>query len=243
MTNTLKLHNITLVFSLFQCFFCTFAAEKINKNMKILAKLLVAIVVVCSIAACNDTETYADKKETEKKAIAQFISDSSITVISEEQFETQGYTTDISKNEYVLFADDGVYMQIVNAGCGEKIKSGETVTMLCRFREYNIEEDTVTIYNDDNYFARSADNISVTKTSGSYTASFISGWFSSSYSTTTVPTGWLIPLDYIKIGRPSGDDEDVARVKLILPHGQVGTTVASTYVYPYFYTISYERGI
>ena len=39
------------------------------------------------------------KKERERNAIAKFVSDSAIHVISEEEFANKGYTTDVSKNE------------------------------------------------------------------------------------------------------------------------------------------------
>ena len=68
--------------------FRNFAAE-----MKKL--LLIIIAAVALFSSCNDYETYGDKKEKERNAISKFISDSSIYVISEEQFEAQGQTTNL----------------------------------------------------------------------------------------------------------------------------------------------------
>ena len=70
-----------------------------------------------------------------------------IKVISEEQFEKQGNTTDVSKNQYVLFASSGVYMQIIDKGTGEPLKKGETATVLCRFTENNLITDTLQLTN------------------------------------------------------------------------------------------------
>ena len=53
--------------------------------------------------------------DEEDDAIAAFIRDSSITVISQSRFYAQDSVTDVSKNEYVQLAS-GVYMQIVDAG-------------------------------------------------------------------------------------------------------------------------------
>ena len=80
--------------------------------------LFIMIATVVVLASCNDYETYGDKKEKERNAISKFISDSSIYVISEEQFIQQGMTTNLENNEFVKFDKNGVYMQIVRPGCG-----------------------------------------------------------------------------------------------------------------------------
>lgn len=97
--------------------------------MRKLAYFMMLVIGVVTIISCNYDETYADQKERERNAIAKFVSDSAIHVISEEEFANKGYTTDVSKNEFVLFESKGVYMQIVRNGCGEKIKDGETATI------------------------------------------------------------------------------------------------------------------
>ena len=82
------------------------------------------IAFAAVLSSCNDYETYGDKKEKERNAIAKFISDSSIVVITEDQFNQQGYTTNLSRNEFVKLDKSGVYMQIVREGCGDMIKDG-----------------------------------------------------------------------------------------------------------------------
>lgn len=67
--------------------------------MRKLAYFMMLVIGVVTIISCNDDETYADQKERERNAIAKFVSDSAIHVISEEEFANKGYTTDVSKNE------------------------------------------------------------------------------------------------------------------------------------------------
>lgn len=212
--------------------------------MKNLALAFIAILAILSAVSCDNTETYADQKERESSAISRFIRDSAITVINETQFREQGYTTDLSKNEYVLMQQSGVYMQIIREGCGEKLKNGETATVLCRYTEKNILTDSLLSTNDILSFSSIVDKMVVTVNSGTFTASFVSGEsvMQMIYSSTSVPAGWLVPLTYIKVGRPKTADEEIAKVKLIVPHTQ-GHQSASSSVYPCYYIITYEKGI
>lgn len=201
---------------------------------------MLALVI---LASCDDTETYAEQRDRENSAIRQFIRDSSITVITESQFRENGFKTDVSNNEYVLMQSSGVYMQIVREGCGEPIKDGETTTVLCRFTEKNILTDSIQLTNDILAFASIPEKMSVTNTNGSFTASFLteSSLMYTFYGSTSVPTGWLVPFSYIKVGRQSSQNEEIAKVNLIVPSTQ-GHRYASSGVYPCFYTITYERG-
>lgn len=211
------------------------------KNFKI---LICALIAALAFAACSDSETYADKKKKERTAISRYITDKNIKVITEEQFKAQDSTTDVSKNEYVLFEGSGVYMQIVRKGCGEKIKDGETATVLCRFNEYNLLESDSTLQLTNIYqYLWYVDKMTVRRTLGSYAGSFVSGQslMYSRYSNAGVPKGWLAPLAYINIGRPSAEGEQVAKVNIIVPHSQ-GQNDALQNVYPCLYEITYERG-
>jgi hypothetical protein len=62
------------------------------------------------------------------------------------------------------------------------------------------------------------------------------------YGSTQVPTGWLVPLTYINLGRPENENEKIARVKIIVPHNQ-GQAYATSNVYACFYDITYQRGL
>lgn len=205
--------------------------------------LLICIAAVAVLASCNDYETYGDKKEKERNAIAKFISDSSIVVISEDQFNRQGQTTDLARNEYVKFDKNGVYMQIVRQGCGTKLQDGEKTRLVCRFSEYNLLEDTITLCNNNNelyYVVAMPDIMQISRTGSSFTASFLSGIMYSVYKSAAVPSGWLVPLSYVNVGRPQSADEEYSMVRLIVPHSQ-GHANASGNVIPYFYEITFQR--
>lgn len=213
--------------------------------MRKLTFWVLCIVGVVLFVACNDTETYAEQKEKERSAIYKFIADSAVNVISEAQFFAQDSTTDVSKNEFVLFESSGVYMQIIRKGCGEKLKDGETATVLCRFTEKNLKKgaDSVQLSNENLTYSSVPEKMSVKNTSGTFSASFEKG--SSimyyTYGSTSVPSGWLTPFSYINLGRPVKDGDEIAKVRLIVPHTQ-GHAYASQSVYPCLYDITYERG-
>jgi len=201
---------------------------------------MLLVIILCA-TSCNDTETYADQKKKERSAIKQFIIDQNIKVISEEDFK-KDTITDVSKREFVLFENTGVYMQIVRRGCGEKIKSGQTVNVLCRFNEYNLLTDSLILTNNVLYYASLPDKMAVTNTLGTFTATFVSGIMQQAYQTTSVPSGWLVPLSYVNVGRPLSEEDEVAKVKIIVPHSQ-GTQTATASVCPCFYELTYEKGI
>ncbi|MBO5633018.1 MAG: DUF4827 family protein, partial [Aeriscardovia sp.] len=110
---------------------------------------------------------------------------------------------------------------------------------LCRFYETNLLTDSLQLSNNVQAYAHYVDKMTVTNSSGTFSATFVSGVMSSVYGT-SVPTGWLVPLTYIKVGRPSAN-EQTAFVKLIVPHDS-GQSYAVQYVYPCLYEIYYERG-
>ena len=205
---------------------------------------LLACAALSTLMSCDDTESYADQKKKERSAIRSYIAKENIKVITEKEFHAQDSTTDVSKNEYVLFETTGVYMQIIREGCGEKLKDGETATVICRFKEWNLLTDSLQLANNiENSSLNFPDLMSVKNTSGTFKASFIQGSsvMYSIYGSGSVPAGWLAPLSYIKIGRPAKPGEEIAKVKLIVPHTQ-GHQYASSGVYPCLYEITYQRG-
>ena len=213
--------------------------------MKKILYFMIALAAVLS--SCNDYETYGDKKEKERNAIAKFISDSSIVVISEDQFNQQNYTTNLTRNEFVKLDKSGVYMQIVREGCGTILQDGESAKLVCRFSEFSILDDTLTVCNNNANLAvygksvvGMPDIIQVSRSSGSYTASFESGVMYTAYGSASVPAGWLVPLSYVKVGRPQSPTDQTAKVRLIVPHSQ-GHATASSNVAPYYYEITYQR--
>lgn len=214
-----------------------------NKVLKVMTVLAMVIATFCS---CNDIETYGEQKEHESSCIrnmintGDYITGKPVKVISEATFKANGYKTNVDENEYVVFENNGVYMQILEQGCGEKLQSGDSEQILCRFSEYNINDNAHALIS--NLAQSSPDIMNVMNTSGTFTASFQTGsYMYQVYSSAQVPAGWLIPLTYINIGRPTNDNENIAHVRLIVPHGS-GHAMASQMVCAYFYDITYQRG-
>lgn len=210
--------------------------------MRKLSMLLLALVGAVVFTSCSDSETYADQKKKERSAINSYIAKNGIKVISEDEFFKDSLT-DTTKNEFVLFESSGVYMQIIRKGCGEKIKDGENATVLCRFTERNLLTDSLQLSNDIISYASLVDKMNVKRNSGTFTASFdaSSSVMYSVYGSTSVPSGWLVPLAYIKLGRPASENDQIAKVRIIVPHTQ-GQKYAVQGVYPCLYDITYERG-
>ena len=204
--------------------------------MKKIGYLFLSLFVLgLCFQSCDDSETYADLKKKERRQIQSFIEKHKINVITESEFFDQDSTTDVSKNEYVLFNDNGVYMQIEKKGSGEKIKDKEWKEILVRFWEVYVETgDTTSV---SNKLERDPDVFMCKNTSGSFTASFTSGNMYSTYGS-AVPKGWLVPLSYINLGRIQSD---LAKVRIIVPHS-AGHSDASSSVYPCFYEITYQVG-
>ena len=211
------------------------------------------LMVAFTYVGCENYETYADKKEKERDAIDNFIRREGINVISEPEFKAQGNTTDVSKNQYVYFDRNGVYMQIVRRGVGSMMEENQTVNILCRFLEKNIMTDSILVRNDDvAWLTRNnitynvsdyLDKMTCFRQGTTITASFVTGMMYMFHSSASVPAGWLVPLNYVNIGRPDPStegDEEVAKVRLIVPHSQ-GTADASSNVYPCYYEITYQR--
>lgn len=239
--------------------------------MKNLLFAMIAFAAIFSFAACNDSETYADLRNKELDSISAFLKNEKITVITEDEFKSrfEKHKTDASvkltdcspsKNEYVLFESNGVYMQVVDDGCGDYIQPGKTQEVLVRFSEYCVNElaridsvnySNLTLSNNVRYYSPNVDKMVVTNTSGTFQGSFdtSSSLFAQTYNTSsyssstsgTVPSGWLVPFSWVKIGRGLSEGESVAHVRLLIPHSY-GSTVAASSVYAYFYDMTLQRG-
>lgn len=205
--------------------------------MKNIIYSFLVFFVAFTFVACDDYETYGEKKEKERDAIAAYISSNNIKVIDESTFTAQGETTSVENNEYVYLEKSGVYMQIVRRGTGEKLEENKQVNIICRFVEYNINEGYAQLANM--YTSYYPDKFTVLRTGSTLTASFTQGMMQSSYGN-SVPEGWLVPLLYINIGRQTSADEEISRVNLIVPHSK-GQAYAQQSVYACHYTITYQR--
>lgn len=198
-----------------------------------------ALLVAFALISCSSEETYADKKNRQNDAIKTFIASHNIKVISQDQFKNQNNLTDFSKNEYVLFDNTGIYMQIERIGAGEKLKNGESAELLCRFSEWSVFGDSLYFTNISLSASYIPDRMSVVNKSGIFTGNFTSGLMYQAYGA-SVPSSWLVPLSYINIGRQNSSENEIAKVNMIVPADQ-GTATASANVIPYFYTIYYQR--
>ena len=205
--------------------------------MKNIIYSFLVFFVAFTFVACDDYETYGEKNEKERDAIAAYISSNNIKAIDESTFTAQGETTSVENNEYVYLEKSGVYMQIVRRGTGEKLEENKQVNIICRFVEYNINEGYAQLANM--YTSYYPDKFTVLRTGSTLTASFTQGMMQSSYGN-SVPEGWLVPLLYINIGRQTSADEEISRVNLIVPHSK-GQAYAQQSVYACHYTITYQR--
>lgn len=230
--------------------------------MRKICYLLCGVVLASIVlASCKDDETYAEQKEKERRAISMFMSRNpflirnaagdtllctkGVKVISESEFYAQDSTTNVDENEYVLFSNSGIYMQIVRQGVGERIKVGETKRLICRYYEYNILGDSLQTANNVLYWSTTPDILDVYNNSGTITASFNTsvnggGAMYQVYKSTVVPNGWINPLKYVKVGRQTSPDGGVAKVRVVVPHSE-GHNDATSNVYPCFYEITYQE--
>ena len=226
---------------------------------RILYIFLFFAIACAGFVSCSDDQTYAEKKEKERSAIDAFLKRDVtivspdgdtlcnvgvIKVISEEEFAAQDSTTDVEKNEYVLFASSGIYMQILRKGVGEKIAKGETRQIICRFSEFNILGDSLQLRNDVSYWHTNPDILYVTNTSGTFSGRFVTGSQSGAmyqtYGEEKVLDGWLAPFPYIRVGQQKTLEGEIAKVRLIVPH-TAGQSSAAANVYPCFYEILYQE--
>ena len=208
--------------------------------MKKLGILLLAVFGLgLAFQACDNSKTYAEMKEEEREAIRRFIEVNDIKVIDEDQFEEQDSTTNVAANEYVLFEESGVYMQVLERGNGDLLEDGRH-EILARYIEEQIVEggttDTLSLNTISNLYPH-PDEFILTKDGNTLSASFSNnGAMYATHSSAYVPSGWLLPLNYLKVGR---EISGRSKVKLILPHGQ-GTATASGQVFPCYYEITYQ---
>lgn len=214
--------------------------------------------MTCFLQSCNDEDSYAEDRKREKRQIQSFLNkgctvideDSGdtiihaaapIKVISESDFYAQDSTTDVSKNEFVLFKSSGLYMQIVRKGTGSILQSGKTATVICRYTEFNISTDSVQSTNNTLTMEGNPDVMTVSNSAGMLTGTFVSGVMLTVYNSSKVPTGWLDALKFVKIGRQTSADDEIAKVRLIIP-STIGQTDASTSIYPCYYEITFQQG-
>ena len=219
------------------------------------------LFISCVLQGCNKGITYADQKENEKNDIQSWIVKHDYKIISEEQFYKQDSLT--NENEFVLLKESGVYMNIIQRGKGKRILDDGRYTIISRYLEialsgienFFVTGDTLSgnmklrnypVFGPENWglpqYMAQPDNYILTIDKNNYKASFKeNSMMAYVYKTASVPSGWLIPLRFLKPASsiPTLPSEDIARVKLIVPHSQ-GSEQAMKYVYPCLYEITYQ---
>ncbi len=189
---------------------------------RIITYFFVAAALAVQLVSCDDGMTYAERMEQEREIIDAFLADSGFYYV--ESFPTDSFR---DSKEFMLFPD-GMYMRVEDFGSGRAFKSGDMVTV--RFTEVNLSNQ-LTVSN----IAASHPDVFRYQVSGStQTGIFVSDemgdpFMVSLYSSTAVPSGWLLPLEYVRSG---------SRVRLIVPH-KLGQSDATYYVYPCYYEIDY----
>ena len=195
-------------------------------------KIILALFSVCALMfifqSCSKTRTYADRLADEKKAIDRYTKKNKIQTISYDEFIANDTVTDITKNQYVEL-QTGLYMQIIVRGdkMDDKFKFKDRNEITVRFSEYNIMEEYETnVGNTNNPFF--VDAFVLTIRDSGIRGEFVDrGNMLEIYGSKAVPSGWLIPLEYLRSG---------AHIKLIVS-SKLGHTLSSQQVYPYAYDL------
>ena len=61
--------------------------------------VLLLFVFTCLFQACDESVTYSEMQEKERKAVKEFIKEKGINIISYEDFIANDSVTDVTKNE------------------------------------------------------------------------------------------------------------------------------------------------
>lgn len=85
--------------------------------MKRIHLFFMLALAALGMQSCNNDKTYAEKKEEEADAINKYLLENDIKVIDENTFFSQDTMT-LADNEYVLFKESGVYMNVMQRGVG-----------------------------------------------------------------------------------------------------------------------------
>ncbi|WP_018108331.1 DUF4827 domain-containing protein [Bacteroides propionicifaciens] len=189
--------------------------------------ILSVLAVLIAFQSCSKSRTYAERLADEKKAIERYIKKQDIKVISMDEFISNNKETDVDKNEYVEL-QTGLYMQIQTKGSenlADTFKTRSEITV--RFTEYDIPQGYFTNASNINQ-ANFVDAFIYTVDKDRLRGEFVDrGNMVEIYGSKTVPSGWLIPLKYI---RHNGHIRVIVSSKL-------GHTVANREVTPYAYDL------
>lgn len=186
--------------------------------MKIFSKIAffaIAAIAVISMQSCEKTRSYSELLNDENMAVNRFLADQWViaTIPADSVFEVGPEAP-----YYQLDADGNIYMQVLDAGSGEKVEEEDQVYF--RFTRYNLSNykgDLNALYKEGNQ-----EDLTQSPTSfryGNYTLPSSSQWGS----------GIQLPLAFLPLN---------SHVNLVIK-SQFGWTKEVSYVIPYLYNIRY----
>lgn len=186
--------------------------------MKIFSKIAffaIAAIAVVSMQSCEKTRSYSELLNDENMAVNRFLADQWViaTIPADSVFEVGPEAP-----YYQLDADGNIYMQVLDAGSGEKVEEEDQVYF--RFTRYNLSNykgDLNALYKEGNQ-----EDLTQSPTSfryGNYTLPSSSQWGS----------GIQLPLAFLPLN---------SHVNLVIK-SQFGWTKEVSYVIPYLYNIRY----
>lgn len=202
--------------------------------MKKLGILFFSLLGILLMESCNDGKTYAEQLEEEREMIKKFMSQHDINIISMDKFRAQDSVT--YENEYVEFSGEGVYMHVTHQAAGDDARFAETNDLvLVRFMEVNLSTgDTISSYTNNGY---PPDEFRYTKGTSTILGQFVGGGLMQTIYGQSVPAGWLMPLNYLRLSDNSGSDRTEINVIVSAKNGQAD---AIQYVYPCFYKLTFQ---
>jgi hypothetical protein len=181
---------------------------------------ILGLLFLCGglLIACNSNASYTKLLNQQKKAISRFMDENDYVVIKD--YPADGV---FKPNEFYVL-DNGVYMNVVDSGNGNRAVSGQT-SVLCRSMVrgliYNSADlDTAQVNNFDNgtNAIKFVYGSSTASTSDTYTQYFFS-------------TALFSPLEYVG---------DSAVVKLLIPFDQASSYYQSIGDPLYFSKVQYK---
>lgn len=186
--------------------------------MKIFSKIaffVVAVLAVISLQSCEKTRSYSELLNDENMAVNRFLADQWViaSIPADSVFEVGPEAP-----YYQLDEDGNIYMQVLDAGSGEKVEEEDQVYF--RFTRYNLSNykgDLNALYKEGNQ-----EDMTQSATSfryGNYTLPSSSQWGS----------GIQLPLAFLPLN---------SHVNLVIK-SQFGWTKEVSYVIPYLYNIRY----
>ncbi len=180
--------------------------------------LLIMMGMAIAVASCDDSESYTDMLNAQRKAINNLIADSGFVILS--KFPTDSV---FASNEFVKL-DDEFYLNIIDKGNSDRAVLGQT-DIQCRF--------TATFFMDDEWGTGTLDLLGP-HSNGTYPVEFKYGY----YTTGLYDYTWNI---FISSGLAGGLPYvgDSAYVKLIVPFEYLGSDFQSTGTAIFFEKVRY----